>query len=643
MRTVIPSAKFATRAESRARKRQGGARGAQKSLNSARFGPGLAVAHLAAMRFTTRTGARLGAVILALLASSAGPARADDDAGTPSLAATDFAFTLARVDASGATVALDADALASYFSAARCACPTSVVASLALSADAAASLGTHTVDAQLFVGADCDVPTAAACTSVGGTLTLSGAKATTTESVSTAAVFTAGGAAGCAAATSSTRLWAIVRLDGTRLASEPSLALTLGGAGPTPPTAVKAQTAESGLLVSWTPSADAVAGYQVLCSPGPAVASTARYDVCGAASPDGGAGPFATLEPALVCSDLVPAGTTSARVHGLDDGRTYDIAVVAVGLDGTPSAPSVSAQGTPGPTFGFEDVYRKEGGTAQAGCAVGGGGGPAAGAVALAALALVLARRRRARLGALLVGGGLALLAPRSARAQLASPVLEGPGDAAPAAASPRAWNLELRLAPYRPNVDDEFAARGSVDRPFAEVFGSSRRLMLAGELDRQLSHRGGTWALGVGAGYYHATAPALEADLKSPSGDETTLRLIPLSTSLVYRADTLRERFGSPLVPYAKLGLDCTLWRMSDTSKASIDGRTFGWHAAAGVTLDLGILDPEGARTMDRESGVNQTAIFFEVARYALDNFGSSSALHVGDTTWFAGLMLEL
>ena len=45
----------------------------------------------------------------------------------------------------------------------------------------------------------------------------------------------------------------------------------------------------------------------------------------------------------------------------------------------------------------------------------------------------------------------------------------------------------------------------------------------------------------------------------------------------------------------------------------------------------------------MDRESGVNQTAIFFEVARYALDNFGSSSALHVGDTTWFAGLMLEL
>ena len=45
----------------------------------------------------------------------------------------------------------------------------------------------------------------------------------------------------------------------------------------------------------------------------------------------------------------------------------------------------------------------------------------------------------------------------------------------------------------------------------------------------------------------------------------------------------------------------------------------------------------------MDREAGVNQTALFFEVVRYDLSGFGSGSALRVGDTTWFAGLMLEL
>jgi len=212
-----------------------------------------------------------------------------------------------------------------------------------------------------------------------------------------------------------------------------------------------------------------------------------------------------------------------------------------------------------------------------------------------------------------------------------------------PAPTSPRGWNLELRFGPYRPDVDSEFADRGQDARPFEQLFSSSRRLMMQLELDRQLSHRAGTWSVGLGAGYYRASAAALSGDLKARSGDETALRLIPLSAALVYRADGLRQRWGSPVVPYAKLGLDCTLWHASDTSQANVDGRTFGWHTAAGVAIDLSPLDPEAARAMDRESGVNQTAVFLEVARYSLDGFGSGAALHVGDTTWFAGLMLEL
>jgi hypothetical protein len=162
-------------------------------------------------------------------------------------------------------------------------------------------------------------------------------------------------------------------------------------------------------------------------------------------------------------------------------------------------------------------------------------------------------------------------------------------------------------------------------------------------EIDRQVSQRGGTWALGVGAGYFHVTAAALSGDLSSPSGDETGLRLIPLSASLVYRADDLRRSYGSPLVPYAKAGLDCTLWQITDTSQPNLDGRTFGWHATAGVTFDLTSLDPEAAESLKRESGVQQLALFGEYALYRLDGFGSGSALHVGDATWFAGLMLEL
>jgi hypothetical protein len=594
----------------------------------------------------------LGAATLSLVAALSCGARAQaQSATTPSLSAADFTLTVAREDASGNTTVLDASALATYFSVARCACPTNVVAALTLDSAATDALSSHTIDAQLELGDDCDLATATApCTSVGPTLSFSSGSGANTQSLTTSSIFAAAGRSSCAAAsTSSTRLWAIVRLDGERLASEPSLALTLGGSGPTAPTGVTAVGADEGLLVSWTSAGDAstLQGYQVFCSPGAAAASKASYDLCPASPPDGGTGPFASLDPQLLCSGLVPVGTTSARVRGLVNGQTYQVAVVAVGVDDTPSAPSTTAQGTPGPTYGFEDLYHQQGGTAQAGCAVAGASQLGSGALAALAAALVLALARRRRTRAALPALVLVALACPSARAEPSATsapfpeALTATQELAPKA-SPQAWNLELRFGPYKPDVDAEFSARGSAAHPYASVFGSSSRLMMQLELDRQVLRRlGGTWAVGVGVGYFHATGAALASDLKTPSGDQTGLRLIPLSAALVYRAEELRERFGSPLVPYAKLGLDCTLWQMTDTSKPSADGRTFGWHAAVGVSLDLSSLDPEAAQAMDRESGINQTALFFEGTRSIIDGFGSSAALHVGDTTWFGGLML--
>jgi MYXO-CTERM domain-containing protein len=579
---------------------------------------------------------------VAVVSLAGGRVRADDGTGT-SPVGSDFSLTLARTDGAGKATVLTSAELARYFSVARCACPSSVVAGLSVGSAGAAKLSGHVVDAQLMVGADCNVATATACVAVGGVVTLSSTKTSTSTSVTTDAIFSAAGRSTCAASTTSTRLWAIVRVDGTRLDTEPSLALTLGGAGPAAPTAVKVKAADGGLLVTWTPSDDASAlqGHQVLCSPAPADAPDPAFETCGAVASGGDTGPFASLDAAFVCSKLVAAGTGSTRVHGLENGRAYQIAVVAVGVDGTPSAPSAAVEGTPAPTVGFMDLYQQGGGAAQGGCAVGGGaGGP--GAAALAVVALALARRRRRSAAVLLVGAAL-VGAPRRARAGDAAAWLSAPVEEPAPRASPRAWNLELRVGPYRPDVDHEFAEQGAGARPYEQLFGSSRRLMYQLELDRQLSHRGGTWALGLGVGYFKVSADALSGDLSARSGDETALRLIPLSAALVYRADLLRERAGSPLVPYAKLGLDCTLWRASDTSQANVDGRTFGWHAAAGVTLDLASLDPEAARAMDRESGVNQTALFFEAARYSLDGFGTGRSLRVGDTTWFAGLMLEL
>ncbi|HLK91786.1 MAG TPA: MXAN_2562 family outer membrane beta-barrel protein [Polyangia bacterium] len=606
-------------------------------------------------RHARRPVSRALAAMAALVGLANGPAARAD--GT-TLASSDFTFVMSRLDGSGNFVALDDSERAAFFSQSRCACPTNYGVSLSLTSAGAAKLASSdTLQAQVMIGSDCDNVSATACPSFGSTMTLTSSATATSETLLTSDVFDtlASGVACSALPSSSSYLWAIVRLDGTRLDSEPSLSISLGGSGPTAPTGVAAQTADGGLLVSWKApsSTSTLVGYQVLCSPGPGSPPTAEYDNCAAAAPSGGSGPFATLDASLVCSGLVSVGTTSVRVKGLSNGTAYQVAVVSIGSDGTSSAASDSAAGTPGPTLGFDDIYKQDGGTGAAGCAVAGASRAGAGALVLVAALLLACRRRRRAAPAVgvlvgvivLAGGGAARGAvPEDGGDDLPRLGLAVGGDEPRLGASTRGWNLELRFGPYYPDTDSEFASRGQSARPFAEVFGTHKGLLFGLEVDHHLSHRGGTWALGVGAAYYSASAASLAADQTTRTGDETSLRLVPLTALAVYRADLLRTRYGWPLIPYAKLGLGCGLWWLSDTSKASATmGATFGWEAAAGVSLDLSMLDPEAIRTMDQETGVNQLAIFFEVVHAALDGFGSSSVLRVGDTTWIGGLMMEM
>ncbi len=596
----------------------------------------------------------------------ASPVRAD----STTLDSSDFTLVMSRLDSSGNFVTLDDQQRAAFFSQARCACPTNYGVSLSLTSSGAAKLASSDkLEAQVMIGSDCDNVSATACPSFGSTLTLTSTATSTSETLATGDVFStlAAGVSCSALASASSYLWAIVRLNGTRIDSQPSLSISVGGSGPSAPTGVAAQTADSGLLVSWKApsSTGTLAGYQVLCSPGPSSPSSAQFDNCAADPPSVDAGPFAALDASLICSGLVSPSATSVRVKGLDNGTAYQVAVVAIGSDGTSSAASAAAQGTPGPTLGFEEIYKQAGGSGAAGCAVAGGGaGSGAGPILLIA-ALGFTCRRRRRRGA--VGGFGATCRRRRLAVAVGAALVAGAGgargaaageetgelpriglasepDPAPGSPSPRGWNFELRFGPYYPDTDSEFADRGQTARPFAEVFGTHKRLMFGVEIDRQVSHRGGTWAIGVGAGYYSATASSLSADGTSRTGDQTGVRLLPLALLAVYRADLLRSQFGWPLIPYAKLGLGYGLWWLSDTSQASAtSGATLGWNAAAGVSLDLSFMDPDGARTMDQETGVNQFALFFEVVRAALDGFGSSSALRVGDTTWMGGLMIEM
>ncbi|HEY8924219.1 MAG TPA: MXAN_2562 family outer membrane beta-barrel protein [Polyangia bacterium] len=213
---------------------------------------------------------------------------------------------------------------------------------------------------------------------------------------------------------------------------------------------------------------------------------------------------------------------------------------------------------------------------------------------------------------------------------------------------SPQHFALEFRFGPYRPDVDSEFSGTGHT--PYKDFFGSGRHLMMQVELDYQLIRHVGSLAVGASLGYFKQTGNDLYADGSArQSADTSSFRLLPFALSAVYRFDLAYERFGIPVVPYGKLGLDYIFWTINngnDEVPTAAGGRgqggTLGWHAAVGLSLVLDFLDQNSANQFDEEMGVNHTHLFFEYGHIDASGLGQSSRLHVGDTTWTAGLMFE-
>jgi hypothetical protein len=217
---------------------------------------------------------------------------------------------------------------------------------------------------------------------------------------------------------------------------------------------------------------------------------------------------------------------------------------------------------------------------------------------------------------------------------------------------SPQHFALELRMGPYRPDIDSEFSGDPAT-RPQQLYFGTKKRLMVQAELDYQFFQAFGTAAIGLSGGYYAESAKSFveggTADQRS--NDTTRLTLFPIAVSFVYRLDVAARNFGLPLVPYAKAGLDYWIWRVSngnggtatsETPPGHGRGATPGFHLSAGLSLLLDFLDPGAARGLDNDVGVNHTYAFIEITRVEANGLGRTDVMRVGGTAWSAGLMFE-
>lgn len=270
-----------------------------------------------------------------------------------------------------------------------------------------------------------------------------------------------------------------------------------------------------------------------------------------------------------------------------------------------------------------------------------------------------------------------------------------------PPAASPQHFALDIKLGPYRPALDDNARLGGRT--PFSDLFGErddlagaapSRGLLTQGEIDYQFFHGFGTLAVGLSAGYYWRSAPALrqgstgtqplcrqaasagedrrwETTEPTPSmitakdyrvsyescisGDEVKLNVVPVSLLVVYRMDELSKRFRVPIIPYLRIGVGATFWWMGSSSSyvlsrsngsgeesTQTSGASYGLVVHPGLAIDLSAIDSQAARSLDSEVGINRVSLFFEMQGSYIGLWSKSNKLNLSDTTFSGGLSFE-
>ena len=217
-----------------------------------------------------------------------------------------------------------------------------------------------------------------------------------------------------------------------------------------------------------------------------------------------------------------------------------------------------------------------------------------------------------------------------------------------PHAVAPRTLTLEFKLGPYKPLIDREAALTG---KPYETIFGNSSMLLFEFEIDRIFWQKFGTLAVGGSVGYAAKTGNALIAPGNpgegTPSGDTTTLRVIPVRLLLVYRFDVGAIRSGIPFVPYAKTGLVFEPWWA--TKAGSLEyangkralGAKWGWDITGGISLMLDFLEPRLAKDFSNDIGISHSYLFAEYTYANVNNFGSKG-LDLSSRHWMFGFSVD-
>jgi len=194
----------------------------------------------------------------------------------------------------------------------------------------------------------------------------------------------------------------------------------------------------------------------------------------------------------------------------------------------------------------------------------------------------------------------------------------------------PIGFIFELKLGTLIPRVGDE---PGLSSNPYETIFGNKSMLYGGGEIDFIAWHGYGAVSVGFAAGYAEKYAPAIlvtnDQNNGQPSTEKTALIIFPLRVPVGYRFDVLWTRYAIPFVPYAKVALLITPWRVTKGGQTEVvngqsgAGLKWGYGFTGGLAFVLNVLSPQMAKDMTTDTGIRRTYIFAEYNYDKLDDFG--------------------
>jgi len=217
-------------------------------------------------------------------------------------------------------------------------------------------------------------------------------------------------------------------------------------------------------------------------------------------------------------------------------------------------------------------------------------------------------------------------------------------------------WGVEMRFGAYDlEDIDGENFQDGI--KPFQEVFGHDQQFMFQLSVERYLWRGFGTVGLQASFGHMLVKGKGVitrDDGYEPAPAEPVEFNVMPFKLHAVYRASFIEEKWGVPLIPYVKAGLNYYLWWVmdnrdkiarstdSDGHRAIGIGGTFGLEAMVGLAFSLDWIDPGSARSFQLEIGIKNTYLFFEYGYAWMTDFNAGNSFDLSDDYFMGGLMFE-